>query len=102
LLCDNEAVSLVEQCARFHIHCSERLVAEDTSVFDNKINSENLTKCLQTLKYMYHDMALKGITCPNEAEFRGYVILLNLNDANFMWCVFKYTPSCVICVICCI
>lgn len=85
LLCDNKAVSLVEQCARFHIHCSERLVAEDTSVFDNKINSENLTKCLQTLKYMYHDMALKGINCPNEAEFRGYVILLNLNDANFMW-----------------
>ncbi|XP_023718896.2 uncharacterized protein LOC111870657 isoform X2 [Cryptotermes secundus] len=84
-LCDMDAVSLVEQCARFHIHCSERLVAEDTSVFDNKINSENLTKCLQTLKYMYHDMSLKGIACPNEAEFRGYIILLNLNDANFLW-----------------
>lgn len=24
-------------------------------------------------------------SCPNEAEFRGYIILLNLNDANFMW-----------------
>ncbi|XP_069694318.1 protein xmas [Periplaneta americana] len=84
-LCDIEVVALVEQCARFHIHCSERLIAEDISVFDSKINSENLTKCLQTLKYMYHDMSLKGITCPNEAEFRGYIILLNLSDANFMW-----------------
>lgn len=95
-----DAVSLVEQCARFHIHCSERLVAEDTNVFDNKINSENLTKCLQTLKYMYHDMSLKGIACPNEAEFRGYIILLNLNDANFLWYVFKFNFLCVIrCVV---
>ena len=69
-------------------------MAENTSVFDNKIDSENLTKSLQTLKYMYHDMALEGITWPNEAEFRGCIILLN---ANFMWCVFKYT-----CVIYCI
>jgi hypothetical protein len=91
-----DAVSLVEQCARFHIHCSERLVAEDTSVFDNKINSENLTKCLQTLKYMYHDLALKGIVCPNEAEFRGYIILLNLNDANFLWYVFTFICLCAV------
>ncbi|KAG5891307.1 hypothetical protein JTB14_002868 [Gonioctena quinquepunctata] len=84
-LCCQGAVELVEQCARFHIHCSARLVSEDPSVFDQKINTENLTKCLQTLKYMYHDLQLKGETCPNEAEFRAYVILLNLNDGNFMW-----------------
>lgn len=75
----------MEQCARFHIHCSARLVAEDLSVFDQKINTENLTKCLQTLKYMYDDLHLKGQTSPNEAEFRAYVVLLNLNDGNFMW-----------------
>lgn len=84
-LCSIEAVELVEQCARFHIHCSARLVAEDPSVFDQKINTENLTKCLQTLKYMYHDLELKGVYCKNEAEFRAYIILLNLNDGNFMW-----------------
>lgn len=84
-LCSEEAVELVEQCARFHIHCSARLVGEDPSVFDQKINTENLTKCLQTLKYMYHDLELKGIHCKNEAEFRAYIILLNLNDGNFMW-----------------
>ncbi|GJQ80915.1 hypothetical protein Trydic_g4732 [Trypoxylus dichotomus] len=84
-LCCKGSVELVEQCARFHIHCSARLVAEDASVFDQKINTENLTKCLQTLKYMYHDLQLKNESCSNEPEFRAYVILLNLNDANFMW-----------------
>ncbi|KAH8238342.1 hypothetical protein KR032_004492, partial [Drosophila birchii] len=84
-LCSLGAVKLVEQCARFHIHCAARLVAEDPSVFDSKINAENLTKCLQTLKYMYHDLRLKGVQCPREPEFRGYIVLLNLADANFLW-----------------
>ncbi|XP_055844768.1 protein xmas [Episyrphus balteatus] len=84
-LCSTGAVELVEQCARFHIHCAARLVAEDPSVFDQKINTENLTKCLQTLKYMYNDLRIKDIRCKNEAEFRGFIVLLNLNDANFLW-----------------
>ncbi|XP_039496987.1 protein xmas-2-like [Drosophila santomea] len=84
-LCSLGAVKLVEQCARFHIHCAARLVAADPSVFDSKINAENLTKCLQTLKYMYHDLRLKGVQCPRESEFRGYIVLLNLADANFLW-----------------
>ncbi|VEN34561.1 unnamed protein product [Callosobruchus maculatus] len=92
-LCCQGAVELVEQCARFHIHCSARLVAEEPSVCDQKINTENLTKCLQTLKYMYHDLQLKGEQCPNEAEFRAYVILLNLNNANFMWELQQLRPE---------
>ncbi|KAL0099336.1 hypothetical protein PUN28_020123 [Cardiocondyla obscurior] len=84
-LCCEESVELIEQCARFHIVCSERLCAEDASVFDKKINSENLTKCLQTLKYMYHDLRIMGVTCENEPEFRAYVVLLNLNNGNFMY-----------------
>ncbi|XP_046752349.1 uncharacterized protein LOC124415092 [Diprion similis] len=92
-LCCVESVELVEQCARFHIFCSERLCAEGPSVFDKKINTENLTKCLQTLKYMYHDLRVKGVTCKNEAEFRGYIVLLNLNDGNFMWDLQKLPPD---------
>lgn len=84
-LCCLDSVELVEQCARFHIVCAERLCAEEPSVFDKKINTENLTKCLQTLKYMYHDLRVKGISCDNEPEFRAYIILLNLNNGNFMW-----------------
>lgn len=84
-LCCKDSVELIEQCARFHIVCSERLCAEDASVFDKKINSENLTKCLQTLKYMYHDLRAKGIICENEPEFRAYIVLLNLSDGNFLY-----------------
>lgn len=84
-LCCIDSVELVEQCARFHIVCSERLCAEQPSVFDKKINSDNLTKCLQSLKYMYHDLRVKEISCKNEPEFRAYIILLNLNNGNFMW-----------------
>lgn len=92
-LCCQGSVRLVEQCARFHIHCSARLVAEDAAVFDQRINTENLTKCLQTLKYMYADLALQGVRCQNEAEFRGYIVLLNLNDGNFMWELQQLSPD---------
>lgn len=84
-MCCLGSVELVEQCARFHIHCAARLCGEDAFIFDPKINTENLTKCLQTLKYMYHDLALQNIYSKNESEFRGYTILLNLHDINFMW-----------------
>lgn len=36
-------------------------------------------------RYIYHDLGLKMIRCPNEAEFRAYVVLLNLHDSNFLW-----------------
>uniref|UniRef100_A0A182QKL8 Germinal-center associated nuclear protein n=1 Tax=Anopheles farauti TaxID=69004 RepID=A0A182QKL8_9DIPT len=84
-LCSPAVVELVEQCTRFHIHCAARLVSEDPSVFDQKINTENMTKCLQTLKYMYTDLAQRGQRCPAEAEFRAYMVLLYLNDGNFLW-----------------
>jgi hypothetical protein len=91
-MCSPGSVLIVEQCARFHIHCAARLIAEDAMVFDQKTNTENLTKCLQSLKYMYHDLALKFIRCPNEAEFRAYVVLLNLHDCNFLFEV-KQLPA---------
>lgn len=53
---DLTAVTLVEKCCRFHIVCSERLVEEDSYNFSPKLNDENLTKCLQTLKHMYEDL----------------------------------------------
>lgn len=81
-LCDENSVILVEKCARFHIHCSETLSEEDVMVFDPKINNENLTKCLQTLKHFYADLEEKGVVCPNEDEFRAYEILLNLNESD--------------------
>ncbi|XP_067683402.1 germinal-center associated nuclear protein-like [Haliotis asinina] len=82
-LINREAVELLEKCARFHIFCSERLCEEDMHVFDEKINNENLTKCLQTLKEMYHDLDVKHqVFCPNEAEFRAFIVLMNLNEGD--------------------
>jgi hypothetical protein len=81
-LTDLVAVNIVEQCTRFHIMCAERLVEEDSHNFASKLNDENLTKCLQTLKHMYEDLRLESVVCPNESEFRAYEILMNLNDGD--------------------
>jgi len=51
-------------------------------IFDAKINTENLTKCLQTLKEMYADLVKRGVTCESEAEFRAYIVLMNLNNGD--------------------
>jgi len=82
-LCDRSAADLTEKCTRFHIYCSERLCEEDPIIFDMKINNENLTKCLQSLKELYQDLASQdGIACTNEAEFRAYMVLMNLNEGD--------------------
>uniref|UniRef100_A0A4W3JB48 Minichromosome maintenance complex component 3 associated protein n=1 Tax=Callorhinchus milii TaxID=7868 RepID=A0A4W3JB48_CALMI len=83
-LCDEQTVVLIEQCTRFHIHCSHALCEEPMSSYDAKINDENLTKCLQSLKEMYQDLANKGIYCQTEAEFRSYHVLLNLNEGDIL------------------
>ncbi|KAJ7362191.1 hypothetical protein OS493_013288 [Desmophyllum pertusum] len=84
-LCDPDCVDLVEKTARFHIICAHFLCEADMNSFDAKINTENLTKCLQTLKQFYGDLYKdEGITCPQEAEFRAYDILLNLNEGDIL------------------
>ncbi|KAI5628091.1 germinal-center associated nuclear protein [Silurus asotus] len=83
-LCDPETVSLIEKCTRFHIHCAHHLCQEPMMSFDAKINNENMTKCLQSLKEMYQDLATKEVYCHNEAEFRQYNVLLKLNDGDIL------------------
>ncbi|XP_048050228.1 germinal-center associated nuclear protein isoform X2 [Megalobrama amblycephala] len=83
-LCDPVTVSLIEKCTRFHIHCAHHLCQEPMMSFDAKINNENMTKCLQSLKEMYQDLATKEVYCPNEAEFRQYNVLLKLNDGDIL------------------
>ncbi|XP_067300375.1 germinal-center associated nuclear protein [Pseudorasbora parva] len=83
-LCDPVTVSLIEKCTRFHIHCAHHLCQEPMMSFDSKINNENMTKCLQSLKEMYQDLATKEVYCLNEAEFRQYNVLLKLNDGDIL------------------
>ncbi len=89
-LCDLSSVALTEKCARFHIHCAEALCEENIKDFDPKINEENLSNCLQSLKDFYYDLSLRDIYCENEAEFRSYEILLHLNDAGILRDVKNY------------
>ncbi|XP_045166422.2 germinal-center associated nuclear protein-like isoform X2 [Mercenaria mercenaria] len=91
---DRDAVDLIEKCARFHIYCSERLCEEDMHSFDAKINNENLTKCLQTLKEFYADLEKKHkCYCENEAEFRAYMVLMNLNQGDILREVQQLRPG---------
>ncbi|XP_053554866.1 germinal-center associated nuclear protein [Bombina bombina] len=92
-LCDPVTVSLMEKCMRFHVHCAHQLCEEPMSSFEPKINNENLTKCLQSLKEMYQDLQNRGISCPSEPEFRGYSVLLNLNKGDILWEVQQFRPS---------
>eukprot|EP00111_Clytia_hemisphaerica_P003404 TCONS_00009720-protein len=88
------SISIVEKCTRFHIFCSHFLCEEEMHVFDTKINLENMTKCLQTLKHMYEDHWLEtNNPCSNEAEFRGYQILLNLNDGDTLREVMSFSDD---------
>lgn len=84
-MCNVEAVAMIEKCARFHIFSAERLCEEEMSAFSHKINDENLTKCLQSLKYLYADMERKNkVYFETEAEFRAYVVLMNLNEGDML------------------
>uniref|UniRef100_A0A8C0W5S5 Germinal-center associated nuclear protein n=1 Tax=Castor canadensis TaxID=51338 RepID=A0A8C0W5S5_CASCN len=92
-LCDPLTVSLIEKCTRFHIHCAHFMCEEPMSSFDAKINNENMTKCLQSLKEMYQDLRTKGVFCASEAEFQGYNVLLNLNKGDILREVQQFHPD---------
>ncbi|KAK1344242.1 hypothetical protein QTO34_014807 [Cnephaeus nilssonii] len=92
-LCDPMTVSLIEKCARLHIHCAHFMCEEPMSSFDAKINNENMTKCLQSLKEMYQDLRNKGVFCASEAEFQGYNVLLNLNKGDILREVQQFHPA---------
>nr|XP_036879511.1 germinal-center associated nuclear protein isoform X2 [Manis javanica] len=92
-LCDPLTVSLIEKCTRFHIHCAHFMCEEPLSSFDAKINNENMTKCLQSLKEMYQDLRSKGVLCASEAEFQGYNVLLSLNKGDILREVQQFHPA---------
>lgn len=85
---DPLSIRIHEICARWHIYCAHRLVEEPPNVFDFKINEENLKNCLQSLIEFYSD-----VNSPNEAEFRAYMILINLHDDNVLRKVQRFKPE---------
>lgn len=81
-LTDATAVAIMERCVRFHIYAAARLCEEPPDLYDAKMNTEHLTKSLQTLRELYHDLGEQGHHFPSEPEFRAYEMLLSLNDGE--------------------
>ncbi|RCN27440.1 hypothetical protein ANCCAN_26825, partial [Ancylostoma caninum] len=90
MLSDGTAVALIERCARLHILCAYKLCHLGVEKFDQNMNTENLAKCLQSLRHLYEDLAVQGIVLETEAEFRGYDVMLHLYDSNILRQVLSY------------
>ncbi|VDM60345.1 unnamed protein product [Angiostrongylus costaricensis] len=87
MLSDRTAVALFERCVRLHILCAYKLCHLDFDKFDQNMNTENLAKCLQSLRHLYEDLRIMFDT---EAEFRGYDVMLHLHDSNILRQVLSY------------
>ena len=86
-------VIIIEQCARFHLMCAHRLCEQSSNDFDFKINEENVKNCFQSLRQYYETSSIGNQQqSPNEAEFRSYIILLNLNESNIL-CAIQRWPT---------
>ena len=70
----------MEVVARYHIWCAHALANEDRQFFNIKINNENLEKTMTSIEEIYTNLAHRRTYSPSEAEFRAYMIYLNLND----------------------
>ncbi|EYC43808.1 hypothetical protein Y032_0480g2237 [Ancylostoma ceylanicum] len=90
MLSDGTAVALIERSARLHILCAYKLCHLGVEKFDQNMNTENLAKCLQSLRHLYEDLAAQGIVLETEAEFRGYDVMLHLYDSNILRQVLSY------------
>nr|XP_020830602.1 germinal-center associated nuclear protein-like [Phascolarctos cinereus] len=90
---DPQTVSLMEKCARFHIHCAHHLCEEPISSFDAPTNKAQITKCLFALKEMYLDLASEGKSSRREAEFQASAILLALDQGDVLRQVRQLQPQ---------
>lgn len=79
-------VYVLETIARFHVtslHLLSRsgMTPED---FVEQQEKEQLGKALLSLRDLYDDCNVQGVTCSNEAEFRAYYLLFHALDPNIM------------------
>ncbi|ORX92049.1 hypothetical protein K493DRAFT_303634 [Basidiobolus meristosporus CBS 931.73] len=77
---DLVAVSAHERIARYHILCLHQLCQSPN--FSEQQEVEQLQKVLLSLQEFYEDLREDGISCPNEAEFRAYNIVMHLREPD--------------------
>ncbi|GMS96778.1 hypothetical protein PENTCL1PPCAC_18953, partial [Pristionchus entomophagus] len=90
MILEESAVRLIECCTRMHMFAGFSLGRLRQEEFDPKMNDENLSKCLQSLRHLYEDLAKKEIFVESEAEFRAYDVMLHLMDSNILRQVLSY------------
>lgn len=75
------AIDCFERIARFHILSLHQLSRQDadSGEFDHHQEREQLNNTLLSLMYYYDDSRSK-LTSPNEAEFRAYCIIFEIQD----------------------
>ncbi|GMT24590.1 hypothetical protein PFISCL1PPCAC_15887, partial [Pristionchus fissidentatus] len=93
MILNEAAVRLIECCTRMHMFAGFALSKLPREEFDPSMNEENLSKCLQSLRHLYEDLAKKEIFVESEAEFRAYDVMLHLNDSNILRQVLSYRRS---------
>ncbi|GMR49106.1 hypothetical protein PMAYCL1PPCAC_19301, partial [Pristionchus mayeri] len=93
MILNESAVRLIECCTRMHMFAGFSLSHLRQEEFDPRMNDENLSKCLQSLRHLYEDLAKKEIFVETEAEFRAYDVMLHLTDSNILRQVLSYRRS---------
>ena len=73
------AIDCFERIARFHILSLHQLSKSEGTGFDHHQEREQLNNTLLSLMYYYDDSRHK-LTSPNEAEFRSYCIIFEIQD----------------------
>ncbi|WWD18937.1 hypothetical protein CI109_103393 [Kwoniella shandongensis] len=78
-----EAIASFERIARWHILCLRELQEETGTNTDMHIDSAELGRCFTSLRQHYNDRREElGVEtpCPNEAEFRAYMLIFDLTQ----------------------
>ncbi|KAJ1919663.1 actin cytoskeleton and mitosis protein [Mycoemilia scoparia] len=75
---DHRSIAAYEQIARFHILSLHLLLGRGDVSLHNE--SEQLHKTLITLMSFYNDARDQNITCPNEGEFRAYLLVVDAGN----------------------
>ena len=73
------AIDCFEKIARFHILSLHQLSYQDKGEFDAHQEREQLNNTLLSLMYYYDDSRSK-LSSPNEAEFRAYCIIFEIQS----------------------
>ncbi|KAI1333678.1 SAC3/GANP/Nin1/mts3/eIF-3 p25 family-domain-containing protein [Xylariaceae sp. FL0016] len=78
----DDNIYTLETIARFHATALHLLSREEIRPEDFSVQQEveQLGKTLISLKELYEDCLADGIECENEAEFLGYLVLLNAHE----------------------